>query len=124
MSKFSSSIKYYYCLVLKTKAALTHTQVSFAFAHFVFLFRFQKAAHLEMEGLIDVKINTNANNHIVHRGSIAFKQRELLDANGKTILGRAFDLERIMNDIDAFISDYIRGNCKLADHRLDGTLNH
>ena len=67
-----------------------------------------------MEGLIDVRIDTNANNHIVHRGSIAFKQRELLNANGRTILSRAFDLERIMDDIDAFMTDYRRGNCKFA----------
>ena len=72
----------------------------------------QKAAHLEMEGLIDLRIDTNANNHIVQHGSIVFRQRELLDANGRTLLGKAFDLERIMDDIDAFIADYNRGNCK------------
>lgn len=86
----------------------------------------QKSAYLEMEGLIDVKITNGDHNHIVHRSAIAFRQRELLSANGRTVLDRAFDLERIMNDVDAFVADYSRGNCKwgnlVANHHFRSNL--
>ena len=69
-----------------------------------------------MEGLIDVKINTNANNYIVYRSSIAFKQKRLIDANDKTIIKNIINLDRLMNDVDDFVSSYKRSNCKFFRH--------
>lgn len=65
-----------------------------------------------MEGLINLKIDTNSNNYIIYRSSISFNQRTLLDANSRTIVQKILDLEKILNDVDTFVSDYSRMNCK------------
>ena len=64
-----------------------------------------------MEGLIDVQIDTNANNHIIFKSSINFKQRNLIDANSILIIDNVFNIDKILNNIDEFISNYKANNC-------------